>query len=169
MCGILILIWPGAFHLGLRMCVIWKDIGWSFCWNECGVSVLNRWALAVGGGLCVCGGLPRQKPHLHRLLLPFHGDGAPILQIKLRVSVLRRLQTPGIKHHRHHKSWRFEGWGGSSLILFFTKPNNEHFGVDTENQIQTDPLMQPITSNTVWQSLHSVMKYKHVFTLMKNR
>lgn len=164
MCGILILIWPGAFHLGLRMCVIWKDIGCSFCWNECGgVLVLNRWALAIGGGLCVCGGLPRQKPHLHRLLLPFHGDGAPILQIELRVSVLRRLQTPGIKHHRHHKLWRFGRW---VLLLSYFSLNPI---MNTENQIQTDPLMQPITSNTVWQSLHPVMKYKHVFTIMKNR
>lgn len=47
-----------------------------------------------------CCGLPRQKPHLHRLLLSFHGDGTPILQQKLRVGVLGRLQTPATQRLR---------------------------------------------------------------------
>lgn len=45
------------------------------------------------GLLCVCG-LPGQKPHLHWIGLAFHGDGASILQQKLRVGIFRRLQTP---------------------------------------------------------------------------
>lgn len=43
--------------------------------------------------LCVVG-LPREKPHLHGLCLSFHGDRAAVIQIKLRVCILSRLQTP---------------------------------------------------------------------------
>ena len=35
-----------------------------------------------------------QEPHLHGFLLPLHGDGTSVLQVELRVRVLRRLQTP---------------------------------------------------------------------------
>lgn len=69
-------------------------------------------------GLCVRG-LPGEKPHLHRLLLSFHGDRAPILQMKLRVGVLSRLQTPGIQRQHHRKSLTLygPGWFLISLVL----------------------------------------------------
>lgn len=61
-------------------------------------------------------GLPGQKPHLHWLLLSFHGDGAPILQIKLRVSVLSRLQAPAKRPH-HLKSLTLYSPGVLYLVL----------------------------------------------------
>lgn len=32
--------------------------------------------------------LPGEEPHFHWILLPLHGDGPSVLQMKLRVSVL---------------------------------------------------------------------------------
>lgn len=43
----------------------------------------------------------RQKVDIHGLLLAFHGDGSSVLQMKLGVSILCRLQTPEIKGISH--------------------------------------------------------------------
>lgn len=71
----------------------------TLCQNVTGhdrINAILRWSLSV------CG-LPGKKPHLHWLLLSFHGDRAPILQMKLRVGILGRLQTPAIQRYISHK------------------------------------------------------------------